>query len=139
MSERLDEKQRREILFNLYLFSFPFKTQFSFSRLKFNHKIRKDHCTIKTTCKIWDTPTTLSRSYLTPLLVRYKTHPFLFWKTSEKIRNHICQSDWEPSVFKFITSKRDVIQYRPKRRFKYSTTMHKNNFKERMQFSLGFN
>lgn len=84
LSERLDEKQRSEILFNLYLFSFPFKTQFSFSRLKFNHKIRKDHCTIKTTCKIWDTPTTLSRSYLTPLLVRYKTHPFLFWKTSER-------------------------------------------------------
>ena len=52
MSERLDEKQRSEILFNLYLFSFPFKTQFSFSRLKFNHKIRKDHSTTKTTCKI---------------------------------------------------------------------------------------
>lgn len=52
--------------------------------LKFNHKIRKDHCATKTTCKIWDTPTTLSRFYLTPLLVRYKTHPLLFWKTSER-------------------------------------------------------
>lgn len=84
LSERLDEKQRSEILFNLYLFRFLLQLSLVSAVLKFNHKIRKDHCTTKTTCKIWDTQTTLSRSYLTPLLVRYKTHPFLFWKTSER-------------------------------------------------------
>lgn len=128
--------------FCLIFICFRFLLQLSLvsAVLKFNHKIRKDHCTTKTTCKIWDTPTTLSRSYLTPLLVRYKIHPLLFWKTSERSETiSVSPTGRRRSSSLSHHLKRDVIQYRPKSRFKYSTTMHKNNFKERMQFFLGFN
>ena len=132
LSERLDEKQRSEILFNLHLFSFRFKTQFSFSRLKFNYEIRKDHCTTKTTCKIWDTPTTLSRSYLTPTL-------FCFEKPRKDQKPYLSVRLGAVGLQVYHIKTWCRIQYRPKSRFKYSTTMHKNNFKERMQFSLGLN